>query len=92
MPLPIRAIALSEAGHPVRIQLPPRTTRAVRVDGPLPTSRVVLDRSFALRSIILVEGDSPSELFLYNGGFETQWIDHGQVIAHALPLSTESHS
>jgi dUTP pyrophosphatase len=95
----IRAYLVSESGHPTKRLLPPRVTTSIPTGIALkaPTGRVLLICSrggLAQRSIFvpnapgIVDEDYTGEIFvlLYNGSFESHWVEHGQRIAQIMVI------
>lgn len=77
----IRAVILDEKGRPSKVVLPPRTTREIEVTNKT-DSILFTTREQALKSILVVNTLSyGNKILLYNGGLETQWIEHGDIVA-----------
>jgi len=97
----LRAHILNERGMPSKALLPPRNTRPIGTGLEVnPASEdwlclMIAPRILALHSVfvvntILASGHAGEvEVLLHNGGFETQYISHGDMIAKIVPLSGE---
>lgn len=95
--LDLHANLLSESGRPTKRLLPSRVTTSVptgiALRAPPGTCLLVLSRSgLASRSVFvanapgLIDPDYTGEILvlLYNGGFEAQWVSHGERIAQIV--------
>lgn len=80
-----------ESGRGVKTILPPRSTKEIpsrlSLDHQTTLSdlhrRLLTPRSLAKRGVFVVnvQYEGPANVILYNGGLETQWIQHGETIA-----------
>lgn len=95
----LQAFLLSDTGRPNKFILPPRTTRPVPtglvVSPPPDHTLLILSYSaLARRSVFVANAPGildPSdvsviEVLLYNGGHETQWINHEDYIAQLIAI------
>lgn len=77
----LSAHIINEAGRPSKTILPPRSTKEISTVETLPNT-VFSFIDLAKRSVFVVNIIySGNRLLLYNGGLETQWIEHGEIIA-----------
>lgn len=95
----LRAKLLTEGGRPKKLQIPPQSTRVCPITAEsafyLQDMRfeVYIVRGLAIRSLLLVrtgpiENYANFEPLVYNGGWETQWIEHGEAIANIYEFRT----
>ena len=83
----IHAKLLNEQGRPTKCILPPRNTRPIAIEQTFegPVWFVLPNEDWARRSVFPIDIlPNPSRVLLYNGGFETQYISHGDLIAKVV--------
>jgi hypothetical protein len=72
-----------ENGRPSRVLIPPRSTARINTDYKW-TGNVYCTPLLVKRCLFVVNLDyQPNDTFLwiFNGGFENQWILHGDIVA-----------
>lgn len=96
--LSLRAFARSHDGHPIKIIIPPHVPKLIQTgiileipEGHVPF--LLSRREDAKKALFVVNAPVPLvqegeiKFVLYNGGLETQIVQHGDLVANLIILS-----
>lgn len=98
----VYAVLLNENKKPSKLLIPPSSTRACKVTRPIPehialqamSYEFYISSTLAKRSLLLIQtvpgiySIYQEELLIYNGGWESQWIEHGDHIISIYEFRT----